>query len=222
MRYHALDRGPTGGDTLGTHRLRRAGDGTGRAVRPRRAAERLPLAPSARRARRRAPLHRRRSAGARRHRDRRPTRTCRSTANATMLAQFLDALGIDAGRPRRQRQRRRHRADLRGDPSRTRAQPDAHRLRRARQLAARGLQAVPRDGGRGRPARRARGDARRHAVFRSPEALGPAYEHPEQVTDETIETYLRPLVRTAAAHCATSSASSPRSTARIRRPSRPA
>jgi pimeloyl-ACP methyl ester carboxylesterase len=34
------------------------------------------------------------------------------------------------------------------------------------------------------------------SVFRSPQALGPAYEHPEQVSDETIETYLRPLVRT--------------------------
>ena len=33
-------------------------------------------------------------------------------------------------------------------------------------------------------------------VYRSPQALGPAYEHPEKVTDETIEIYLRPLVRT--------------------------
>ena len=33
-------------------------------------------------------------------------------------------------------------------------------------------------------------------MYRSPQALGPAYEHPEQVTDESIETYLRPLVRT--------------------------
>ena len=33
--------------------------------------------------------------------------------------------------------------------------------------------------------------------FRSAEALGPAYEHPERVTDETIETYLRPLVASA-------------------------
>jgi pimeloyl-ACP methyl ester carboxylesterase len=33
-------------------------------------------------------------------------------------------------------------------------------------------------------------------VYRSPEALGPAYEHPERVTDDTIEIYLRPLVRT--------------------------
>ncbi|MFZ0815755.1 MAG: alpha/beta hydrolase [Candidatus Sulfotelmatobacter sp.] len=33
-------------------------------------------------------------------------------------------------------------------------------------------------------------------VYRSPQALGPAYEHPEQVTDDTIEKYLRPFVRT--------------------------
>lgn len=34
-------------------------------------------------------------------------------------------------------------------------------------------------------------------VYRSAQALGAAYEHPEHVSDETIETYLRPLVRTA-------------------------
>jgi pimeloyl-ACP methyl ester carboxylesterase len=33
-------------------------------------------------------------------------------------------------------------------------------------------------------------------IYRSPQALGPAYEHPEHVTDESIESYLRPLVRT--------------------------
>jgi pimeloyl-ACP methyl ester carboxylesterase len=32
-------------------------------------------------------------------------------------------------------------------------------------------------------------------VYRSPQALGPAYEHPEKVADETIETYLRPFLR---------------------------
>jgi pimeloyl-ACP methyl ester carboxylesterase len=32
-------------------------------------------------------------------------------------------------------------------------------------------------------------------VYRSQDALGPAYEHPEQVSDDTIERYLRPLVR---------------------------
>ena len=33
-------------------------------------------------------------------------------------------------------------------------------------------------------------------VYRSPQALGPAYEHPEKVSDATIEHYLRPLIRT--------------------------
>lgn len=33
-------------------------------------------------------------------------------------------------------------------------------------------------------------------IYRSPEALGPAYEHPERVSDESIEIYLRPLVET--------------------------
>ena len=33
-------------------------------------------------------------------------------------------------------------------------------------------------------------------VYRSAQALGPAYERPERVSDESIETYLRPLVRT--------------------------
>lgn len=35
------------------------------------------------------------------------------------------------------------------------------------------------------------------AVYRSPEALGLAYEKPEAVADDTIETYLRPLTRSA-------------------------
>jgi pimeloyl-ACP methyl ester carboxylesterase len=33
-------------------------------------------------------------------------------------------------------------------------------------------------------------------IFRSSQALGPAYEHPEQVSDDSIEIYLRPLVAT--------------------------
>ncbi len=33
-------------------------------------------------------------------------------------------------------------------------------------------------------------------IYRSPQALGPAYEHPEQLSDDSIEKYLRPLVRT--------------------------
>jgi pimeloyl-ACP methyl ester carboxylesterase len=34
-------------------------------------------------------------------------------------------------------------------------------------------------------------------IYRSPQALGPAYEQPESVTDETIDTYLKPHLRTA-------------------------
>lgn len=34
------------------------------------------------------------------------------------------------------------------------------------------------------------------AIYRSPQALGPAYEHPEKVTDETIGRYLEPHLRT--------------------------
>lgn len=34
------------------------------------------------------------------------------------------------------------------------------------------------------------------AVYRSPEALGPAYEHPEAVTDATIDAYLEPHLLT--------------------------
>jgi pimeloyl-ACP methyl ester carboxylesterase len=35
------------------------------------------------------------------------------------------------------------------------------------------------------------------SVYRSPQALGPAYEHPERLTDASIEEYLRPLVKNA-------------------------
>jgi pimeloyl-ACP methyl ester carboxylesterase len=34
------------------------------------------------------------------------------------------------------------------------------------------------------------------SVYRSPNALGPAYEHPDRLSDESIETCLRPFVRT--------------------------
>src|SRR6266436_4093730 len=33
------------------------------------------------------------------------------------------------------------------------------------------------------------------SVYRSPQALGPAYEHPELLSDDSIEKYLRPLVK---------------------------
>src|SRR5712672_621710 len=34
------------------------------------------------------------------------------------------------------------------------------------------------------------------SLYRSPQALGPAYEHPELLSDVSIEKYLRPLIRT--------------------------
>jgi pimeloyl-ACP methyl ester carboxylesterase len=34
------------------------------------------------------------------------------------------------------------------------------------------------------------------SLYRAPDGLGPAYEHPDKVPDETIETYLRPFVVT--------------------------
>lgn len=118
------------------------------------------------------------------------------TANATMLAQFLDALDIDQ-------------VDLVGNdsgggiaqifaamyPSRVRTLSltdcDAHdnwpppAFKPFLEMAAAGglrgtLDAMLAD----------------KNVYRSPQALGPAYEHPERLDDETIEAYLRPLVRT--------------------------
>lgn len=34
------------------------------------------------------------------------------------------------------------------------------------------------------------------SIYRSPQALGPAYEHPDRLGDDSIDTYLRPLIRT--------------------------
>ncbi len=116
------------------------------------------------------------------------------TANAHMLVQFLDALGID-------------RVDLVGNdsgggicqifaalyPQRLRSlaltncdahdnwPPEAFRPFVAMVAAgglAGALQAMLDD----------------KAVYRAPSALGPAYERPEQVADETIEAYLRPFL----------------------------
>lgn len=116
------------------------------------------------------------------------------TANAHMLAQFLDALGID-------------RVDLVGNdsgggicqifaalyPQRLRSlvlsNCDAHdnwppeAFKPFVEMVAAGglagtLKAMLDD----------------KAIYRSVQALGPAYERPEQVSDETIETYLGPFL----------------------------
>jgi hypothetical protein len=56
-------------------------------------------------------------------------------------------------------------------------------------------------------------------IYRSPQALGPAYEHPERVTDETIDFYLKPICGRRNARVI-SSASWPRSIRLIRSLSR--
>jgi pimeloyl-ACP methyl ester carboxylesterase len=116
------------------------------------------------------------------------------TANATMLGEFLDALGIDqvdmvgndSGGGIAQIFAARNPARIR---SLTLTDCDAHdnwppeAFKPFLAMAAAGglrgtLDAMLAD----------------KNVYRSAQALGPAYEHPEQVTDETIEAYLRPLV----------------------------
>ncbi|MEP6766418.1 MAG: alpha/beta hydrolase [Gemmatimonadaceae bacterium] len=118
------------------------------------------------------------------------------TANATMLREFLDALHIDQ-------------VDLIGNdsgggiaqifaaqyPSRVRSltltdcdthdnwPPEAFKPFLAI-AAAGGLRDV------------LEGMLADKSVYRSPGALGAAYEQPERVKDDVIETYLRPLVRT--------------------------
>lgn len=124
-----------------------------------------------------------------------PAQEVSVTANATMLVEFLDALRID-------------RVDLVGNdsgggiaqifaaqhPDRIRSltltdcdvhdnwPPEAFKpfLAMAAAGGLRGtLDAILSD----------------KSIYRSPGALGPAYEHPEQVNDATIERYLRPFVQ---------------------------
>ena len=124
-----------------------------------------------------------------------PEQDVSATANARMIGEFLDAVGIDQ-------------ADLIGNdsgggiaqifaacnPGRVRSltltdcdahdnwPPDAFKpfLEMVAAGGLRGaLEAMLADKG----------------VYRSAGALGPAYEHPDGVTDATIETYLRPFLR---------------------------
>lgn len=118
------------------------------------------------------------------------------TANAQMIGEFLDALHVDQ-------------ADLIGNdsgggiaqifaalnPERVRSltltdcdahdnwPPDAFRPF-LEMVAAGGLQ------------RTLAAMLANKSIYRSAGALGPAYEHPDRVTDATIETYLRPFLRT--------------------------
>jgi pimeloyl-ACP methyl ester carboxylesterase len=118
------------------------------------------------------------------------------TANAHMLAVFLDALGID-------------RVDLLGNdsgggicqifaalyPKRVRSlvltDCDAHDNWPPE--AFKGFVGMVAAGGLSSTLNAMLADK---SVYRSPQALGLAYERPEAVSDDTIETYLRPHLRT--------------------------
>lgn len=117
------------------------------------------------------------------------------TANAAMLGQFLDALGIDT-------------VDLVGNDSgggiaQIFAATQPQRLRSLTLTNCDTHDNWPPEAFKPFLAMAAAGGLRGTLeamladkdVYRSPQALGPAYEHPERVGDESIETYLRPLLR---------------------------
>jgi pimeloyl-ACP methyl ester carboxylesterase len=126
-----------------------------------------------------------------------PNRDLSVTANAEMLGEFLDALHIDQ-------------IDLVGNDSGGGiAQIFAARYpERVRSLtltncdthdnwppeAFKPFLAMAADGGLPGALKAMIADKN---VYRSPQALGPAYEHPELVSDETIDIYLQPHLRTA-------------------------
>jgi len=119
------------------------------------------------------------------------------TANARMLGQFLDALKID-------------RVDLIGNDSgggvcqifaalypqrvRTLALTDCDAQDNWPPEAFKPFLAMSAAGGLPDTLHALLADK---SIYRSPGALGPAYERPDRVEDETIETYLRPHVRSA-------------------------
>lgn len=125
-----------------------------------------------------------------------PTQDISFDAQAVMLAQFLDALAIDQ-------------VDLVGNDSGVGVSLifAANHPERVRSLALTngdvhdnwppegfsGFLAMVKQGGLPDTLRKMLSDK---GYFRSKEALGPAYERPQDVTDETIETYLAPLVST--------------------------
>jgi len=125
-----------------------------------------------------------------------PAQDVSVTANAKMLVQFLDALGIDT-------------VDLVGNDSgggiaQIFAAENPSRVRTLTLTDCDAHDNWPPDAFKPFLDMAAAGGLRdtleamlaNKNVYRSAQALGPAYEHPEKVSDETIETYLRPLVRT--------------------------
>jgi pimeloyl-ACP methyl ester carboxylesterase len=125
-----------------------------------------------------------------------PDQDVSSAANAAMLREFLDALGIDQ-------------VDLVGNDSgggiaqifaadhpgriRSLTLTDCDTHDNWPPEAFKGFLAMAAEGG--LPGALA-GMLADKPFYRSTQALGPAYERPQEVADETIETYLRPLVAT--------------------------
>jgi pimeloyl-ACP methyl ester carboxylesterase len=125
-----------------------------------------------------------------------PSQDVSVTANAAMLVEFIDALGID-------------RVDLVGNDSgggiaQIFAARNPDRVRTLTLTDCDAHDNWPPEAFKPFLANAAAGGLRGALdamladknFYRSPQALGPAYEHPERVEDLTIETYLRPLVRT--------------------------
>lgn len=118
------------------------------------------------------------------------------TANAVMLAQFLDALGVaqvdlvgnDSGGGIAQIFAASHPQRVR---TLTLTDCDAHDNWPPE--AFKPFLAMAAAGGLRGTLEAMLGDKN---IYRSPQALGPAYEHADRVSDDTIETYLRPLIRT--------------------------
>jgi pimeloyl-ACP methyl ester carboxylesterase len=124
------------------------------------------------------------------------TQDVSATANARMLGEFLDALHIDQ-------------VDLVGNDSGGGIAQifAAHQPQRVRSLtltdcdthdnwppeAFKPFLEMAAAGGLATALNAMVGDKN---VYRSPQALGPAYEHPEKVTDEIIDIYLKPHLRT--------------------------
>jgi pimeloyl-ACP methyl ester carboxylesterase len=123
-----------------------------------------------------------------------PTQDVSTTANAEMLAQFLDALKID-------------RVDLIGNdsgggialvfaarhPTRVRSLTltDCDTHDNWPPEAFKPFLAMAKAGGLADALRRMLSDK---AFYRSQDALGPAYERPDELPDDAIDTYLEPLV----------------------------
>lgn len=125
-----------------------------------------------------------------------PDQDVSATANANMLKEFLDALNID-------------RVDLVGNDSgggivQIFAALNPHRVRSLTLTDCDAHDNWPPEAFKPFLALAAAGGLRGTLdallsdknVYRSAQALGPAYEHPERLSDDSIETYLRPLVRT--------------------------